>query len=197
MIYTVRMGIYTRRGDGGETDLFSSGDGANGASGDVRRVAKSDPRIEAIGGVDELNSWIGMVIAAGPTEETVRVLHDVQRDLFVLGADLATPTKVAVRGKDDVPRVSEKRVTEFEAMIDRYEEALPRMTAFILPGGCEVSARLHVARSVCRRAERACARLLRVEIEIVRFLNRLSDLLFVLARSENARHGDVEEIWKS
>ncbi len=192
------MKIYTKRGDRGETDLF--GAGTHG----MRRVAKDSLRIEAIGTVDELNSFVGVVLGADVSEVVREALIDIQKDLFVLGADLATPGMVAVRGRDDVPRVSEARVEEFEKMMDHLSERLEPMTAFILPGGCQAAARLHVCRSVCRRAERVCVALGRegsvsgsgsVNEMCVKFLNRLSDLLFVMARYENVAKGLGETKW--
>lgn len=199
------MGIYTKRGDGGETDLFGGGSG-----GGMRRVAKDALVIEAIGTVDELNSCIGLARAHGPCERVDVILAELQRDLFVLGADLAAPKKIAVRGSDDVPRVSDERVIELEKMIDEFESELPEMRAFILPYGCVVTSALHVARAVCRRAERVCVGVMR-EVDgagesdarrehfglVVRFLNRLSDLLFVMARWEQLQSGGGEMEWKA
>lgn len=212
------MKIYTRKGDTGETDLFGGDVG-----GGLRRVSKDSLRIDAIGAVDEVNSWIGMVVDAmgdragdawtageGASAGEVRDnLIEIQKDLFVLGADLATPGTVPVRGEADVPRVSDGRVSALEALIDRLQRVVGVMTAFILPGGCESAARLHVARSVCRRAERACVRLVRARDDdelsagnnvpsgmVVKYLNRLSDLLFVMARWENMRQGVDETKWR-
>ncbi len=190
--YHSGMKIYTKRGDSGETDLFSAG-----AEG-MRRVAKDSLRIEAIGTVDELNSLVGLVVAAGPEKNISDALIEIQKDLFVLGADLATPGIQPVRGASDVPRVSEKRVVELEGLIDRLELDLAPMTAFILPGGSEFAARLHVCRSVCRRAERVCVALVREENTgemSVKFLNRLSDLFFTMARYENVKKGIEETKW--
>lgn len=191
------MKIYTKRGDHGETDLF--GGGTDG----MRRVEKDSLRIEAIGVVDELNSFVGVVLSADVSEVVREALIEIQKDLFVLGADLATPGVVAVRGHDDVPRVSERRVEEFEKMMDRLSERLEPMTAFILPGGCEAASHLHVCRSVCRRAERVCVALERENKEsgtaaagVVKFLNRLSDLFFVMARWENMQKGVGEAKWE-
>lgn len=193
------MKIYTKRGDTGETDLFGGGDQG------MRRVAKDSLRIEAIGVVDELNSLVGLVRSSRASDVVDRALADIQKDLFVLGADLATPGVQPVRGASDVPRVSEKRVEEFESLIDTLEKDLVPMTAFILPGGCETAAQLHICRSVCRRAERVCVTLMRevakngdTENEMsVKFLNRLSDLLFIMARYENAVKGIEETKWMS
>ncbi len=187
------MKIYTRHGDGGKTDLFSAGD--NG----MRRVPKDSLRIEAIGCVDELNSCVGAVLAADVSDRVRGELIEIQKDLFVLGADLATPSVQPVRGASDVPRVGEARVEEFEKMMDQLSDELEPMTAFILPGGCEAAARLHVCRSVCRRAERVCVALGREESMSemgVKFLNRLSDLFFVMARYENFKTGVEETKWR-
>lgn len=186
------MKIYTKRGDSGETDLFTSDSG-------MRRVAKDSLRIEAIGTVDELNSFVGLVIVAVEDVILKNALIEIQKDLFVLGADLATPGVVAVRGASDVPRVSEGRIEELERLIDTLSVDLEPMTAFILPGGCEASARLHVCRGVCRRAERVCVALAREESVgkmNVKFLNRLSDLFFVMARWENMKKGVEETKWR-
>lgn len=217
------MKIYTRRGDDGETDLF-------GGVGGMHRVPKNSHRIEAIGGVDELNACIGVVLA-GACEDRVReLLLEIQKDLFVLGADFATPEVVAVRGESDVPRVNEKRISELEMVIDELQGELDSgvgvMMSFILPGGCEVAAGLHVCRSVCRRAERVCVGLAEDEdsdagngghrgaeksapvrrgargahgvrlLVCIKFLNRLSDLLFVMARWENMKKGVEEVKWR-
>ena len=186
------MKIYTKRGDSGETDLFSAG-----AEG-MRRVAKDSLRIEAIGTVDELNSLVGLVLAAGVEKNISDALIEIQKDLFVLGTDLATPGVQPVRGASDVPRVSEERIVELENLMDRLELDLAPMTAFILPGGCESAARLHVCRSVCRRAERVCVALVHEESTgemSMKFLNRLSDLFFTMARYENVKKGVEETKW--
>ena len=172
--------IYTRGGDRGETSL-----------GDGRRVSKLDPRIQAFGAVDELNSLLGWSIAAGPG--TMRpLLERVQNELFDLGADLSVPTEV-----EDRLRVSQAQVDALEEACDRWNERLPELKSFVLPGGSEVAARLHVARSTCRRAERdALAASQEVDVSplAVVYLNRLSDLLFILARAANA--GGDEPLWK-
>ncbi|MBP7898688.1 cob(I)yrinic acid a,c-diamide adenosyltransferase [Candidatus Gracilibacteria bacterium] len=181
------MKIYTKRGDKGETDLFGG-----------KRVPKDTLRIEAIGTVDELNSLIGVVLAVGPEKNISDLLVEIQKDLFVLGADLATPEKQSVRGHDDVPRVSDVRIEFFEQMMDELDNELEPMTAFILPSGCQTGAWLHVCRSVCRRAERICVSLMNEEPSVemsVKFLNRLSDLFFVLARYENLKKGIGETKW--
>ncbi|MEK7545328.1 MAG: cob(I)yrinic acid a,c-diamide adenosyltransferase, partial [Patescibacteria group bacterium] len=171
------MKIYTRRGDDGQTDLYGSG-----------RIAKSSLRMDAIGTVDELNAVIGEVLTISVEEIVAKMLLEIQRDLFVLGGDLATIGSKMHRGSADVPRVSDERVTELEYLIDQLDASLQPMTAFILPGGSSAGAKLHVARTVCRRAERVCAELLesdgseKVSPMCVKYLNRLSDLLFTMAR---------------
>lgn len=168
--------IYTRTGDEGTTGLV-----------DGSRRAKHDARMQAIGEVDEANSVIGLaVIAASP--ETARDLQRIQNDLFDLGADLATP------GDDFAPsemvlRVVQSQVDWLETAIDTLNETLPALTSFILPGGSEGAARIHVARATVRRAERAAVELDNVEAVnplVLAYLNRLSDYLFVLARATNA-----------
>jgi cob(I)alamin adenosyltransferase len=182
-------------------------------------VPKNSWRIEAIGSVDELNAWVGMVLASECEDRTRDLLLKIQKDLFVVGADLATPGVMPVRGFDDVPRVREERIDEIEAVIDELQSELDRgvgvVTAFILPGGCESGARLHGCRGVCRRAERVCVWLMD-EVFCngndgsngdgddarypslsccVKFLNRLSDLFFVMARWENMKKGVAEVKW--
>jgi cob(I)alamin adenosyltransferase len=175
--------IYTRTGDAGETGLF-----------DGTRVSKADPRVAAYGDVDELNAWLGLARASGGDDRMAAYLEQIQRDLFALGARLADPRrKIAVRvekatiGAGDVARL--------EAWIDHLEATLPPLRKFILAGGSPAGAALHVARTVCRRAERASASLGDVEPEVLAYLNRLSDLLFVMARAANQRAGAPEIEW--
>lgn len=176
--------IYTRTGDKGETGLFAGG-----------RVRKSHPRVEAYGSVDELNATIGLARAFGPDAETDGLLARVQTELFQLGADLATPLEAHPKW---LVRIADAEVTVLEREIDRFEEELEPLRNFILPGGSPVGAALHVARTVCRRAERHLVRLTE-EAEInpaaVRYLNRLSDWLFDLARLANHRAGRPEQVW--
>jgi len=179
--------IYTRKGDSGDTSLFGG-----------QRVSKDDLRVQAYGSVDELNSALGVVIASLPKElEDWRApLLEMQSDLFTVGANLATPETGAARPKH-IPDLAEARVTVLEGWIDKLDEELMPLRAFILPGGSESAAALHLARNVCRRAERsvvALARSAEVEPVILKYLNRLSDFLFTLARAANARQGigDVE-----
>jgi len=179
--------IYTRTGDAGETSLFGG-----------TRVGKDDPRVDAYGEVDELNAWLGLVLAAGPGADLNDALVHIQRDLFALGARLADPadrleaspsraTKTAL-GDDDVVRL--------EQTIDRLEAGLPPLRAFILPGGASAGAALHVARTICRRAERRMVSLQPpVDAVLLRYVNRLSDLLFVMARAANQRSGVPETEW--
>jgi cob(I)alamin adenosyltransferase len=169
--------IYTRGGDAGETSL-----------GDGRRVPKSDPRVAAFGDVDELNSLIGLALAAGPPAEMSDVLAQVQNDLFDLGADVSVPVEVEGR-----LRVTQEQIDRLETLCDRFNEPLPELKSFVLPGGGELAARLHVARAVCRRAERTA--LAAPVSPLVRiYLNRLSDLLFILARAANV--GRDEPLWR-
>jgi cob(I)alamin adenosyltransferase len=185
------MKIYTRTGDRGETGLFGG-----------KRVAKDDIRVEAYGEVDELNALLGTCVArveADGDAEMAERLRAVQGDLFALGAHLATPApEDGGRANDHIPPLPGERVAEMERWIDEAEALNPALRNFILPGGTETAARLHLARTVCRRAERrviALARGARVEPEVVIYLNRLSDLLFTLARSANRRAGTQDVPW--
>jgi len=163
--------IYTRGGDRGETSL-----------GDGSRVSKLDPRMAAIGDVDELNSLVGW--AGG--------LERVQNELFDLGADLSVP----YAGDDDRLRITHDAVERLEQEIDAANEALPDLKSFVLPGGNERAARLFLARAVCRRAERAVLAVSDTNPPAATYLNRLSDLLFVLARAANAEAGVDEPLWR-
>lgn len=176
--------IYTRGGDRGETSL-----------GDGSRVPKLDCRIASFGTVDELNSLIGLVLAAGPPEELRGVLEQIQNELFDVGADISVPYGVG----DGRLRVEQASVDELERLCDRFNAELPELTSFVLPSGTEAAARLHVARAVCRRAERdalAAAEELGINHLALVYLNRLSDLLFILARSANRAAGAAEPLWK-
>ena len=181
-----RVGIYTGAGDGGETGLFGG-----------RRVPKDDARLEAFGSVDELNAAIGAARAAGLPPDLDGVAERLQRELFTLGADLATPLGSAAR-PDVVVRLDEGAAAALEADIDRCEAELAPLSNFILPGGCPAGAALHLARTICRRTERRLVTLKRTQ-EIspaaLPFLNRASDLLFVMARLANARTGVEERAW--
>ena len=180
------MKIYTKTGDQGETGLFAGG-----------RVAKDDLRVEAYGAVDELNAVIGLV-RAGPVDAAIdAALHRIASELFALGADLATPLDA---GAAWVVRVDEAMIARLEAEIDRYEEELEPLKRFILPGGSPAGAALHLARTVCRRAERRTVTLAHgtpINDAALRYLNRLSDWLFVAARLANKRAGQPEESWIS
>jgi len=178
------MKIYTKTGDAGETSLFGG-----------RRISKDDLRIEAYGTVDELNSMIGVCRSLNTMQELDRILEGIQRDLFTLGADLATPHSA---GTPHIVRIQESDVAALEAQIDRIDPTLEVLRSFILPGGNRTAAMLHVARAVCRRAERSVIRLARAE-DIgempKKYLNRLSDLIFVLARWVNALGNTPEVKW--
>jgi cob(I)alamin adenosyltransferase len=173
--------IYTRGGDRGETSL-----------GDGSRVPKLDCRIAAFGTVDELNSLLGLALAADVTDEVRGVLERVQNELFDVGADISVPFGVA-----DRLRVTQSQIDSLEADCDRFNADLPELKSFVLPGGSEAAARLHVARAVCRRAERdVLEATAEVDLNplVPVYLNRLSDLLFILARAANA--GGDEPLWK-
>ena len=178
------MKIYTKTGDAGETSLF----------GGVR-THKNDPRIEAYGTVDELNSILGIVLSFKTTDRGNSILNEIQQNLFVVGADLATPEGK----KERIERVGEKEVEWLEARIDELQAGLPELKSFILPGGSKSGSYLHLARTVCRRAERAivsCREKEAVSDHLLIYINRLSDLLFVLARHENHQQGIEETPWK-
>jgi cob(I)alamin adenosyltransferase len=181
------MKIYTRTGDEGETGLFGGG-----------RVSKDHPRVAAYGDVDELNSVLGVARATEPPEFFDQLLEAVQRDLFSIGGQLATPDPAPVAKalvKADLPM---ERVTEFERIIDASETDLPPLRAFVLPAGTPKAAALHQARTVCRRAERSVVHLAResqIPPVFIVYLNRLSDLLFTLARLANFRSGISDATW--
>lgn len=180
------MKIYTRRGDGGETDLLAGG-----------RVAKDHPRIEACGAVDELNAQLGVCAAATEHADLRRIAEHAQGLLFDLGAYLASPDPRR-RERSGVSGPQAADVEELELHIDELERELAPLHRFVLPGGCAAAAGFHVARTVCRRAERSAVRLHRDEAvggDALRYLNRLSDLLFVLARVENRRAGIPDVEW--
>ena len=178
------MKIYTRTGDTGDTSLYGGA-----------RVSKADRRVDAYGEIDELNAWLGIVRASDLDPDIDGALLDIQRDLFALGAQLADPSEKlganvtkAVVGDDEVARM--------EQLIDRLETELPPLRNFILAGGSPAGAALHLARTVCRRAERRIVGLQpAVDTVLVRYLNRLSDLLFVVARVVNHREGISEIEW--
>jgi cob(I)alamin adenosyltransferase len=176
--------IYTRTGDAGETSLF-----------DGTRVSKHDPRVETYGDVDELNAWLGLVRAQRVEPSIAEELVHLQRDLFALGAQLADPTdRIAARVTKAV--LSDADVTRLEGLIDKLETDVPPLRRFILAGGTLAGATLHVARAVCRRAERRMVALEPpVDPVLLRYVNRLSDLLFVMARVVNHRGGVPETEW--
>ncbi len=179
--------VYTRTGDQGETALAGG-----------QRLPKDSARIEAYGTVDELNSVLGVVVAAGIDDGLARALKPIRNELFHLGSDLCVleEDKQALA----VPRIEERHVEALERRIDELSEELGPLENFILPGGSPAAAHLHVARTVCRRAERRVVTLVREEAVgefVVRYLNRLSDLLFVMARAENRRKAVDEVLWDS
>ena len=181
------MKIYTKTGDGGETGLFGGG-----------RVPKDDLRVEAYGQVDEVNAALGLALALEPAEFEATLLQTVQRDLFTIGAELSSPDPAKLAKTHPGPLIGARQVAALETVIDRHEEQLAPLKSFILPGGTPKAAALHVARTVCRRAERsavALARAVPVSPAIVTYLNRLSDLLFVLARAVNKRAGRSDIVW--
>ncbi|VAX29046.1 ATP:Cob(I)alamin adenosyltransferase [hydrothermal vent metagenome] len=171
------MKIYTKTGDKGKTSLFGG-----------ERVDKDDLRVECYGTVDELNSTLGLTITEITNTEVKDTLKQIQNDLFNLAGELATPSK-----KEFVSPINQKQIEFLENQIDNFEEKIPPLKQFILPGGSKGAALLHVARSVCRRSERIVVKLSKNDVisdNIIIYLNRLSDLLFVLARFEN----DVNQI---
>jgi cob(I)alamin adenosyltransferase len=181
------MKIYTRTGDEGETGLFGGG-----------RVPKDHPRVAAYGDVDELNSVIGVARAAPPAGFFDPLLESVQRDLFAIGGHLATPDPEKVAQALEKAQLSAERVVEFERVMDLADHELPPLRAFVLPAGTPKAAALHLARTVCRRAERSVVRLSHeseVPGQFVVYLNRLSDLLFTLARLANHRDGTGDATW--
>jgi cob(I)alamin adenosyltransferase len=175
--------IYTRLGDGGETHL-----------GDMSRVPKTHPRIEAYGTVDELNAQLGTALAAGDLSDRFAAwLARVQNDLFDVGADISVPHG----GDRERLRVAPEQTAWLERACDEVNAELPNLRSFVLPRGTPAAARLHVCRTVCRRAERrtiACGD--DVNAECVRYLNRLSDLLFILSRAVNVAAGEGEPLWE-
>jgi len=178
--------VYTRRGDTGETDLFGG-----------ERVAKDHLRVEAYGAVDELNASLGAAAASSASADVRALVAELQARLFDLGAHLATPDPVR-RAKSEIPGPRQEDVDALEQRIDAFEGELVPLRRFVLPGGTAAAADFHLARTVCRRAERRAVALSRnesVDPLALRFLNRLSDLLFVLARVENRRAGRDDVEW--
>jgi cob(I)alamin adenosyltransferase len=177
--------IYTKTGDSGETSLF-----------DNSRVSKADPRVDAYGEVDEVNACLGAALAAGVDADITAVLTAIQKDLFAVGARLADPSS-RIANRVTKAAVTAQQTDMLEATIDRLESELPPLRRFILPGGSPAGSLLHLARTVCRRAERRVVGLGTDAIEpgVVIYLNRLSDLLFVMARAVNHRAGVPEIEW--
>jgi cob(I)alamin adenosyltransferase len=181
------MPIYTKTGDDGETGLFGGG-----------RVRKDHPRTTAYGDVDELSSAIGLARATQPREPFDELLESIQRDLFSIGGRLATPRPEKVAKALEKAVLPPERVSALERVMDDAERELPPLRAFVLPGGTPKAAALHLARTVCRRAERSVVRLAaedEVSPEILVYLNRLSDLLFTLARLANHRARSPDVTW--
>jgi cob(I)alamin adenosyltransferase len=175
--------IYTRAGDGGVTSL-----------GEGTRVSKSDLHVEAYGSVDELNAAVGLVIATGPADEMHTWLERIQNDLFDLGADLAVPLEDTKRER---LRAQAAQVAWLEQLCDLVNDGLEPLRSFVSPGGNEAGARLHLARAICRRAERRAVDLseqAEVNSNVLRYLNRLGDLLFILARTANSE--GAETLWR-
>ena len=181
------MKIYTRTGDTGDTGLFGGG-----------RVPKDHPRVTAYGDVDELNSVLGLVRSTEPVALFDPLLESIQRDLFAIGGYLATPDPDRVRKALEKAALSPDRVSEFERTMDQADSELPPLKAFVLPAGTPKASALHLARTVCRRAERSVVHLAHendVPELFVVYLNRLSDLLFTLARLANRRAGVSDVTW--
>ena len=181
------MKIYTKTGDGGDTSLFGG-----------TRVPKDDLRVTAYGEVDELNAAVGFAASLEPQAFDAAFLQTIQRDLFTIGAELASPDPGRVDKALGGPRIGEPQIGMLEHMIDGHEAKLQPLQDFILPGGTPKAAAFHLARTVCRRAERAVVSLAReqkISPAIVQYLNRLSDLLFVLARATNAEARRPDVTW--
>ncbi|MEN3340345.1 MAG: cob(I)alamin adenosyltransferase [Acidobacteriota bacterium] len=180
------MKIYTKTGDAGGTGLF-----------DGTRVLKSDPRVGSYGDVDELNAWLGLARSEATADaQLAGMIEQIQRDLFALGARLADPAK-KIADRVTKAAVTHEDISRLEAWIDLLEAELPPLRRFILAGGARTGAALHVARTICRRAERSIVSLgvEAVEPALLGYMNRLSDLLFVMARAANRRAGDGEIEW--
>jgi cob(I)alamin adenosyltransferase len=181
------MKIYTKTGDSGETALFGGG-----------RVPKDHPRVAAYGDVDELNSMIGVIRSTEPAALFDSLLESIQRDLFSIGGHLATPDPERVSKALEKATLSQERVSEFERAMDEAELELPPLKAFVLPAGTPKASALHLGRTVCRRAERSVVHLAQsdeVPAQFLIYLNRLSDLLFTLARLANHRSKVKDVTW--
>jgi len=175
--------IYTKTGDSGETGLFGGG-----------RVGKDDPRVSAYGELDELNASIGLARSQGLDPQMDALAATLQDELFTVGSVVATPQ--GTKAEQHIPKIKSEWIKAMEDAIDAFDRELPPMNAFILPGGCKAAAALHVARTVCRRAERRAVPLYRegkVELLVIGYLNRLSDLLFTMARAANHR-AKIEDV---
>ncbi len=174
------MSIYTRSGDTGSTSLFGG-----------KRVLKCEELVEVYGSLDELNSWVGHIASLFPSPDVKQFLQAIQSDLFTIGSTLAGWKNDHLAGLDS-------RVKEMEARIDAMDESLPAIRNFVLPGGSELAAHAHITRSICRRVERQTVSLMRkydVDKRIVKYLNRLSDLFFMLARFINRQENVEEVVW--
>lgn len=181
------MKIYTKTGDNGETSLFGG-----------KRVWKDNLRISAYGTIDELNAQIGLTITEIKSLELIEILKSLQHELFTIGSDLATPSEKEIKNFS-VPRINENYVLRLEKLIDEIDSQIPPLKNFILPGGSKGSANLHLARTICRRAEREIVALKKEENinpEIEKYINRLSDLLFVMARYENHYQNISDIAWQ-
>ena len=182
--------IYTRGGDEGQTSL-----------GGGERVSKDSLRVSAYGTVDELNASLGLTLALGLSPRLAELVGPIQNELFHLGADLSFPeTYKAQHAERPLPQIEARHLERLETMIDDFNTEVGPLENFILPGGALGAAQLHVARTICRRAERAVVALARVEpvgAFALRYLNRLSDLLFVMARYENRQRGVAEPLWNT
>lgn len=183
------MKIYTRTGDDGSTGLIGG-----------QRISKADSRIECYGTIDELNAAIGLA-AVGADQSLLAMLRAIQNELFVIGSLLATPRDGKLPQKVELPKLAPDSIQRLESQIDSAEAGLPALRNFILPGGCEVSARLHLARTICRRSERlavalAQAALGSIDPILLQYLNRLSDWLFVHARLANQQAGVADVPWE-
>jgi cob(I)alamin adenosyltransferase len=185
IIFNLMGKIYTKSGDTGETSLIGG-----------KRVSKASDRVNAYGDIDEANAFIGIIISSIKYDDIKQLLQEIQKDLFVLSSDLADPSYPD--NPYNIPRVEEYMISKIEKAIDSYNEELSELSNFILPGGSIASSLLHYARAVIRRAERSIVRLnVKTTINplIIKYVNRLSDLLFILARVANKREGINDIIW--
>ena len=182
------MKIYTKTGDKGKSSLFGG-----------KRVSKDDKRLEAYGTIDELNSLIGVAVAESGRKEIKNILQEIQNELFIVGSDLATPLDKKIKNFN-LPRVTSEFTKQLEEQIDDLNSKIPELKSFILPGGTKVSSVIHLSRTICRRAERRVVTLSKnekINNQIIIYLNRLSDFLFVLARFENFINDTHDINWKS